>query len=187
VNITRQSKTKFDYLTIKHLTLGILQPSTSPVLQSLQTIISSELDCDRLDYVPRDLAMSGINRDAIDYDRLLVSHQLIQDDASGRFEVVPSARALSAIEDFFQRRFNLYKYVVYHHRVVKTDGLLKEAIIYLSREYLSSPLNDTEFSGQMLPRDISGLWAVFDPRNSMLTMERIYHYIHGMILGSFLF
>jgi HD superfamily phosphohydrolase len=58
------------------LTLGILSGKTS-FFRSLHEIIDSDLDADRLDYVTRDLLMSGISREPLRYERLLSSYQMV--------------------------------------------------------------------------------------------------------------
>ncbi|TYO92283.1 hypothetical protein LX24_02912, partial [Desulfallas thermosapovorans DSM 6562] len=114
------------------------------------------IDCDRLDYVTRDLENSGFNYGRIEYDRLIRSMRLII--MNGHFLFCPDIRTLSTVEDFFNRRWLLYKYVIYHHRVIKTDYLLEKAIVGLARSYLGNPEKENEYNGGVLPLDISGLW-----------------------------
>ena len=65
---------------------------------------------------------------------------------------------LGTIEDFFYRRWFLYKHVIYHHRVVKTDYLLENIIGTLSWHYLEQNIEDNPMENQGIPLDISGLW-----------------------------
>jgi hypothetical protein len=50
--------------------------------------------------------------------------------------------------------------VIYHHRVIKTDKLLENAIISLTMDYLNeyAESDDSLPKQQALPLDISGLW-----------------------------
>lgn len=76
---------------------------------------------------------------------------------------IPSARSLYSLEVFFASRFDLFRFGVYHHRVRKFDGLLKEVILQIGREYLIEDLPEEPFpSGEndLLPENISGLWKI---------------------------
>ncbi len=126
------------------------------LFEDVHRIIDGSIDCDRLDYVTRDLENSGFNHGRIEYDRLIRSMRLIL--MNEHFLFCPDSRTLSTVEDFFNRRWLLYKYVIYHHRVIKTDYLLERAIVGLARSYLDSTENESEYDGGVLPLDISGLW-----------------------------
>jgi HD superfamily phosphohydrolase len=186
-----------DLVTVKYLTLAILKDvhtlEDESFFKGLHTIVDGDLDADRLDYVQRDLATSGMARDPFQITRLLQSFTLkvSQPDAAGlrTFGFVPSVRALHTIENFYTQRFQLYKYVVYHHRVVKFDALMEKSIYALSVDFLKNsgvlgkdgkPLlvkgNDQKKEGAKaasisneneenvtLPYDISGLWQVMQP------------------------
>ncbi len=167
------SKIRYDAVRLKHLTLSILDNASIPG-RVLHEIVAGSLDADRLDYVPRDLAMSGHGSSIAEYGRLLASTQLLYVGNTPR--VAFSVRALSSIEEFFRRRLNLYRYVVFHHRVAKTDGLLMEAIVSLATKYLASKESE-EDSTRLLPHDISGLWSVLDPAAAVFRDRRVHQYI----------
>lgn len=125
--------------------------------KDIHNIISGAIDCDRLDYVTRDLINSGFNYGQIEYDRLITSMKLIKHN--NRFLFCASLRTLSTIEDFFHRRLLLYKFIIYHHRVVKTDYLLGNVLVALSLKYLKTDKEeDAVQNNQVLPLNISGLW-----------------------------
>ncbi|NMB54479.1 MAG: hypothetical protein GYA15_07225 [Leptolinea sp.] len=159
-NISKNKHNNVDQLTydvaiISQLALGILEERITDdtghiiddknLLRSLHKIISSDLDADRMDYIERDLRSSS-NRGHISYDRLLACFCLVsgqdierkEDTTKRYYEFIPSIQALSSIEEFFKKRFELYQVVLFHHRVAKTDGLLTEAVIRLSLEFLSN-------------------------------------------------
>jgi HD superfamily phosphohydrolase len=135
------------------------------IYEDLHRIIAASIDCDRLDYITRDMISSGFNVGSIEYDRLISSIKLIKNTAVDEgqqtvddFLFCTDIRTVSTVEDYFHRRWQLYKNVIYHHRVVKTDFLLGEAITALAKDYLSKPEKDSEVNEQELPLDISGLW-----------------------------
>jgi len=166
-----------------HLTRRILEDA-SPFSMGLHTIVASEFDADRLDFVPRDSVASGLTGEPFRYDRLRKGLQLLYAsppptrDGPEMPLVVPSVRALSDVERFFKLYQDFYKYVVHHHRVVRTDGLLKESILHLAREYLASeeetpPPDDVP----LIPHDISGLWIALDIKRHRTHRQSVEQYL----------
>ena len=123
----------------------------------LHRIIDSSLDGDRLDYVTRDSLNSGMDSGKIDYNRIINDMQLIVDEKEVFF-CVP-LKAVNSVEDFIKRRYNIYKDIIYHHRVIKTDYLLEYTVRDLVKKYLQGS-SDSEFHNNrvLIPFDISGLW-----------------------------
>lgn len=123
----------------------------------LHNFISYSLDCDRLDYVSRDLINSGINCGTIDYDRILhglkfyISDSDSDSNLRGINFILP-IKSVNAVEDFFKRRIRLYKDVLYHHRVVKTDYLLSHMVESLIKNHISD----------ICKTDIDQLWRVLE-------------------------
>lgn len=123
----------------------------------LHRIIDSSLDGDRLDYVTRDSINSGMNSGTIDYKRIINDMQIIIDESKIYF-CFP-LKAVNSIEDFIKRRYNIYKDIIYHHRVIKTDYLLEYTVRDLVKKYLKEiPTNTTTSNKMVIPFDISGLW-----------------------------
>ena len=122
----------------------------------LHRIIDSSLDGDRLDYVTRDSINSGLNSGKIDYKRIINDMQLIV-DTKEIFFCIP-LKAVNSVEDFIKRRYNIYKDIIYHHRVIKTDYLLEYTVRDLVKKYLESECNNNTHSKVVIPFDISGLW-----------------------------
>ncbi len=157
----------FDEKYFKVLALEIVKvifSEESPVLTSLHGVVDGVIDGDRLDYVNRDIINSGINNGRIEYDRLISSMKLFPKDDYYFF--VSSAKTINTLEDFFIKRWNLYKNIIYHHRVIKTDSFLKNSLEHIILDYLKQ--NDDSILQQhrgsaaetdnTLPTDISGLW-----------------------------
>jgi len=146
---------RFYYILVQEVTNNIMRDASS-FYKALHSIVDGSIDCDRLDYVTRDITNSGFTHGTIEYDRLISSYKLLYDE--GKYYFCADVRTLSTVEDFFHRRWFLYKYVIYHHRVQKTDHLLEQAIIKLATDYLEKQEEDTTFDHRVLPNDISGLW-----------------------------
>ena len=178
----REGDSKFDdaarlqHELLKEVVTAILDNRTS-LFRSLHSIVDGDLDADRLDYVPRDLISSGLSRDSLRLDRLINSFTLVRDGEATALDFLfaPSVRALHNIEEFYRQRFNLYKYVVNHHRVVKFDGLLQRVVISLAKDRIgatavgkkarTTPGDNSHLAGLELASDISGLWQVFGARS----------------------
>lgn len=129
-------------------------------LESLHNIISGTIDGDRLDYVNRDIENSGIDNGKIEYSRLISSckfSKLKIHDAE-KIEVVYDSKTINTIEDFFTKRWYLYKNIISHHRVSKTDTILQNCVEMIIENYLSDTTLATELENNILPDDISGLW-----------------------------
>ena len=171
-------------IVVKHITLALMAKE-SPELTAMYEIVSSPLDADRLDYVRRDLMMSGLEVGSLDYERLFNSYRLKYfpkgkqggKNAETRPLFLPSSQALSSIEAFFRARLNLYKYVLYHHRVAKTDGLMKAAVMALASEYLGSKEKEKPLDPDLIPDEISGLWRILDPQTHLTPLDYVNHYI----------
>lgn len=102
-------------------------------LRCLHGVVSGELDADRLDYCLRDPQASGLEYGAVDAQRIIDNMMLSESD-DGIFSILPTDKALSAIESFFHQRYLVYNYLIYHHNVARMDGVLKEIISILIQQ-----------------------------------------------------
>lgn len=156
-----------DYLTYEILVLESVSKifNDEGKFSYLHKIIDNSLDGDRLDYVTRDPTNSGMNVGSIDYNRIIMDMRIImKDENSSPFFAIP-LKAVNAVEDFLKRRYDLYKNIIFHHRVIKTDYLMEYAVAELIDRYLEEadkiPKDTTGTSKETdaIPFDISGLWA----------------------------
>ena len=128
----------------------------------LHRIIDGSVDGDRLDYVTRDPLNSGMKSGSVDYERIINGMEIlfepVRDEEIPRF-CIP-VKAVNAVEDFLKRRYDLYKRIVNHHRVIKTDYLLEKSVGSLIEGYLNQAEPETEYDVDpvAIPYDISGLW-----------------------------
>ena len=90
-----------------------------PVLSSL---ISGELDVDRMDYMIRDSLYCGIPYGHFDRDWIFSNLTYIEED--DRLHLALDSRALYAFEDFLLSRYHLYLMVYLHHKSVIYDEML---------------------------------------------------------------
>lgn len=149
-------------ILVAQITSAILEEK-KPIFSQLHRIIDGTLDGDRLDYVCRDPINSGINVGSIEYDRIIENMMLVKYE--GCYIFASSSKAVDAIEDFFNRRWKMYKQIIYHHRVMKTDYLLQNSIETLAWKYLEKNDNEEEPTN-VLPYNVSGLWKAIRDHDS---------------------
>lgn len=89
-------------------------------------LVSSQLDCDRIDYLMRDAYFTGANYGAIDLD-WVVKHMII-DETSG---ILFHEKALSAIENYLVTRFHMYQQVYLHKSSILFDLKLQNLFVQL--------------------------------------------------------
>lgn len=133
----------------------------------LHRIIDSSLDGDRLDYSTRDVINSGKDSGKIEYSRIINDMQLIVENGE-IFFCVP-LKAVSSVEDFVKRRYNSYKDIIYHHRVIQSDYILEGIVKDLVKKYLSETVMEKPRDNEVLiPFDISGLWFPLGDKKSAI-------------------
>lgn len=111
-------------------------------------LISSDLDCDRLDYLRRSAHACGVPYGEVDVD-FIVSKSTVDQDGILCFE----EKSAAAIDHFLISRFYDYMQVVFHKTVVGLEWSLKEAIsellkrdiLDLSAESVTSRLANSEW------------------------------------------
>lgn len=133
----------------------------------LHRIIDSSLDGDRLDYATRDVINSGKDSGKIEYSRIINDMQLIVENGE-IFFCVP-LKAVSSVEDFVKRRYNSYKDIIYHHRVIQSDYILEGIVKDLVKKYLNETVLEKHRDNEVLiPFDISGLWFPLGDKKSAI-------------------
>ena len=75
------------------------------------TILSSEVDADRIDYLLRDSLHTGVAYGRIDWTRIVDAITVVDD------QVAVQLKGLQAIEAFYVARLQMYR-TVYHHKTV---------------------------------------------------------------------
>ncbi|AAP99411.1 MULTISPECIES: HD domain-containing protein [Prochlorococcus] len=94
----------------------------------IKTLVSSQLDCDRLDYLMRDSHSSGTHYGQIDLERILSALTIAPD---GDLAINP--KGLLAVEHYLVVRNLMYR-SIYNHRLNEVCNWLLEKIIELARQ-----------------------------------------------------
>src|SRR4051794_31752837 len=78
-----------------------------------KSLLSSQLDMDRLDYLRRDSLCTGAGYGHFDWFRLLNTFEIYEDEESGR-DIVWAEKSLLAIEEYIYSRYYIYQNVYLH-------------------------------------------------------------------------
>lgn len=83
-------------------------------------LVSSQLDCDRLDYLLRDSLMTGVTYGRYDLEWVLSS--LAADPTADRLYV--RARGVLAVEEYLFSRHHMFRQVYFHHALRAAENML---------------------------------------------------------------
>lgn len=88
----------------------------------LHQLVSSEMDCDRMDYLLRDSYFCGVSYGKFDLDWII--DNLKSCEENGRSYLGISERAVSTFDDFLLSRFHMFMMVYFHYRAVCLEQML---------------------------------------------------------------
>lgn len=132
-------------------------PERNSCAYALKSLISGDIDMDRLDYLIRDTVNSGTQHGSFDLGRIIYSIELHPGSTQGQWKMGFGLRARSALETFLVQRYQYYRWVVYHYHTIAANRILDLAVdelLQLKRDH-GSVLFDSPF-------DLC--YYAFDPR-----------------------
>ena len=95
--------------------------------RAIAALVSSQLDCDRLDYLLRDSYSTGASFGELDHERILTALTLAPD---GRLAIHP--KGLMAVEHYLVARQLMYR-AVYNHRLNVVGNWLLQRVVTIAR------------------------------------------------------
>lgn len=101
---------------------ALYQHNYSP--EFVSQMVSSQLDCDRMDYLLRDSLMTGAKYGV--YDLEWVLHALRIDTAGDRIYV--DAKGLYAVEEYLKARYYMFRQVYFHRTLRSAEAVLISAL-----------------------------------------------------------
>lgn len=126
-------------------------------------IISSDLDCDRLDYLPRSAHTSGVPYGATDVD-FIISKATVDKDGILCFQ----SKAATAIDHFLISRFYDYMQVVFHKTVIGLEWSLNFCVTELLKR------QELEIAADEVQKLVeSRQWANFDDSQIFSKFKRL--------------
>ncbi len=88
----------------------------------LHQLVSSEMDCDRMDYLLRDSYFCGVSYGTYDLDWII--DNLVLCDENKDISLGISERAIATFDDFLLSRFHMFLMVYFHYRSVCMEQML---------------------------------------------------------------
>jgi HD superfamily phosphohydrolase len=88
----------------------------------LHQLVSSELDCDRMDYLLRDSYFCGVSYGSYDLDWLLDNLEICIENNTAYLGI--NERAVVTFDDFLLSRYHMFIMVYFHYRAVCLEQLL---------------------------------------------------------------
>ncbi len=111
------------------LTLGIEIFKNKYKRNFLHSLVASQLDMDRLDYLKRDSFYSGVTEGGIGSDRIIKMLKVVND------ELAVEEKGIYTVEQFIVARRIMYWQVYLHKTVIAAEEMLKRAILKAKQEY----------------------------------------------------
>lgn len=100
----------------------------------LHQLVSSELDCDRMDYLLRDSYFCGVSYGSYDLDWLLDNLEICIENGSAYLGI--NERAVVTFDDFLLSRYHMFIMVYFHYRAVCLEQLLYKYFKTSPTEYV---------------------------------------------------
>ncbi len=88
----------------------------------LHQLVSSEMDCDRMDYLLRDSYFCGVSYGKFDLDWIIDNLKICLEGNDAYLGI--SERAISTFDDFLLSRFHMFMMVYFHYRAVCLEQML---------------------------------------------------------------
>jgi uncharacterized protein len=115
-----------------------------PGYSVFHSIISSQLDCDRLDFLVRDRHHSGIRAANIDlawlFDSLQIEKVVFDDDTDeSEYSFVFSEKGLAVAEEFVLAYMKMYQSVYFHKTTRGVQLLVKDMLVETADKYKDKP------------------------------------------------
>lgn len=134
--------------------------------QLIESLISSQLDVDRLDYLNRDAHFTGATYGVVDVDRLIRIMRVVDG------KVCYKDKGVHAIENYLMSRYHMY-WQIYYHPVARSYEIILESIY--------KRIKDLILTGGKIEADVKSLINVFKKRDLESYIDIDDAYINGMI------
>ncbi len=106
---------------------GTEEGGKAGIHEMLQSLISGELDCDRMDYLLRDAYFTGVAYGMHDIDHLIANLGVTELPDGGLVRTIDST-AVRAFEDFLLARYHMFLQVYHHKTTTAFDVFLDKAL-----------------------------------------------------------
>ncbi|RWZ58929.1 HD domain-containing protein [Halobacillus fulvus] len=111
------------------------------------SLISSQIDADRMDYLQRDAYFTGVSYGHFDMERILRVMRPMED------QVVIKESGMHAVEDYIMSRYQMY-WQVYFHPVTRSAEVILSKILHRAKE-----LYETGYGFRLKPKHFLSFFA----------------------------
>lgn len=144
----------------------------------LHQLVSSEMDCDRMDYLLRDSYFCGVSYGKFDLDWIIDNLKVCLENDQAYLGI--SERAISTFDDFLLSRFHMFMMVYFHYRAVCLEQMLQR-YFESSRDEYSIPADIESY----LEHDDSFLYRVLKKSSNVWAKRIVMNNIPKKILETF--
>lgn len=144
----------------------------------LHQLVSSEMDCDRMDYLLRDSYFCGVSYGKFDLDWIIDNLKICVEKDEAFLGI--SERAISTFDDFLLSRFHMFMMVYFHYRAVCLEQMLLRYFESAQDEY-SIPADIEAY----LEHDDAFLYRVLKKSENMWAKRIVKNNIPKKILETF--
>ena len=144
----------------------------------LHQLVSSEMDCDRMDYLLRDSYFCGVSYGKFDLDWIIDNLKICNEGGEAYLGI--SERAISTFDDFLLSRFHMFMMVYFHYRAVCLEQMLLRYFDSGESEY-AIPAEIEAY----LEHDDSYLMRVLKKSNNIWAKRIVVNNIPKKILETF--
>ena len=132
----------------------------------IESLVTSQLDVDRLDYLNRDAQFTGATYGVVDVDRLLRIMRVVDG------QICYKDKGVHAIENYLMSRYHMY-WQIYYHPVARSYEIILESIY--------KRIKDLIVEGKKIDADVKSLIDVFKNKNLESYIDIDDAYVNGMI------
>lgn len=144
----------------------------------LHQLVSSEMDCDRMDYLLRDTYFCGVSYGHFDLDWII--DNLTSCVEEGRAYLGISERAISTFDDFLMGRYHMFLMIYFHYRSVCLEKMLSYYFHETKAEY-EIPADIESYQ----KHDDHYLWGVLRQSKNAWAQRIVKNSIPAKILETF--
>lgn len=135
-------------------------------------LVSSQLDCDRMDYLLRDSLMTGAKYGM--YDLEWVLHTLRIDESCDRIFV--ESKGLYSVEEYLQARYYMFRQVYFHRTLRSAEAVLNSALnrarVLIERGKLGFRMPASVFEKMLMGEQVStGEYLQLDDTDVMFRLK----------------
>lgn len=117
------------------------------------SLVSGQIDADRMDYLLRDSKFSGVSYGQFDLEKV-IEGLAVSLDYEGRYHVCIREQYLSAVEGYFYARYQMYNNVYFHPYKMFSEELFCRIL----QEAQKCVLNG-QISSSMIPAAVEGIFT----------------------------